>query len=849
MRKSLLTALGAIILGSSMTGAETITLNDKDYEITTLIDRDLGPGVHYKRLRLPSYPLNVNLLIMDVSNPYNRIETTQASDQLYKTESLVTAAKRQTYTGHKALAGANANFWCVATQEPWSDLLIGATYNGNLRNGKIITETNMHSDQWNGGTGHTGIVGVSTDRTAYSGHFTWRGYISNDKIGETEIYQVNKVVRDEEIDIYNAFYGTSKNFMCVNQYYKETDGKNHFELQTGVATEVYLQLNDDSQWSAGNPVVFTVKDVKQDAGDGTLGSYDLAIVGRGSKREILNQLSPGDQLTLKYNWISPEGTPVVMDNLVGGNAQVMIDGELTKYNTSEGYNSQVYSRTGYGTSADGKKLYIIVIDKATDPVYGTSAGCSTTVMCGIAKHFGCVNMTNFDAGGSAEMLVGDKIINKTTESSPRAVANGMIMYSIAPEDNVITRLEFDDYELQAPIYSSYRPRIIGYNQYGDLIDDDVQGFTLSCPEEAGSCEGEMFTAGPDPCTSTLTANLGEVSVTKEISVMQADIAIRIKPILIDNAREYPMEVNASVGENTYSYDPATIEWIVDDPEIASIDSNGILRGLKEGTTGITGKIGDHVDRTSVTVEIAPDSRLDMNTWSEWTAKGASGMNNASISEDGIISYTYASPRDAYVQISNDDDFYSLPDRLWISFNSSLPVEKINLDLRSPVITRSYICSITPESGESWAAGEDHVVEVPVSLYGDPSDLINYPLRYNYIRFQIVKNTANKGVQTITMKDVSAEYDNFESGVESISGSSQLSGISVFPNPVTDGLFTVSSMSDISSVEIFGTTGSKIKEIEASGENSILVCAPEAPGLYIVRISTSTGIHISKIIIR
>ncbi len=115
-----------------------------------------------------------------------------------------------------------------------------------------------------------------------------------------------------------------------------------------------------------------------------------------------------------------------------GNAVVMRKGELTEHNYNEDYNSMVYSRTAYGCSEDGKTLYMIVIDKSTDPVYGKSAGCPTSVMCEIAKHFGCWNMSNFDAGGSAEMMIDYEIVNKTTEATPRPVANGWMVFSIAP---------------------------------------------------------------------------------------------------------------------------------------------------------------------------------------------------------------------------------------------------------------------------------------------------------------------------------------------------------------------------------------------------------------------------------
>lgn len=411
---------------------DVVTLNDKDYTISTIIDRELGPGVRYTRLRVPDYPLNVNLLRVDVTNPNVSVETTQAFDTLYRTELLTEAAVRRSSEGHQALAGANANFWCVRPQPPYSDWLVGATYNGNLANGKIITEINTHGDQFHGGIKATGVLAVTRDnppKVISANNWSFKGMLKSDKFDrDEEIYQVNKIVRDEEMDIYNSYYGADRQFLCIEPY-KDEDNQLRWRQLPDCATEVYLTLDDGQQWLTSTDIVFTVADVKQSAGNGTLGSYDLAIVGRGSRALTLDKLAKGDKVTLTYDFIDGEGRPTRTHNLVGGNSQVMINGELTKYNDIFDYNSLVYSRTGYGTDAEGKILYIIVIDKVADPVYGTSAGCPTNVMCQIARHYGCTEMTNFDAGGSAEMLVGDRIVNKTTEATPRPVANGMIIYN------------------------------------------------------------------------------------------------------------------------------------------------------------------------------------------------------------------------------------------------------------------------------------------------------------------------------------------------------------------------------------------------------------------------------------
>ena len=73
----------AITLSAS---ADSIPIQGTNYRTDVMIDRDLGPGVNYKRLRIPDFPLNVNMITMDLNNPYNRVETTQGGEQLCKTE-------------------------------------------------------------------------------------------------------------------------------------------------------------------------------------------------------------------------------------------------------------------------------------------------------------------------------------------------------------------------------------------------------------------------------------------------------------------------------------------------------------------------------------------------------------------------------------------------------------------------------------------------------------------------------------------------------------------------------------------------------------------------------------------
>ncbi len=839
---SLLLTLGAVAVDAEE--LQVVELGGKQYQIDELITRQAGPGIVYSRLRIPDYPLNVNMIRVDLTNPYNRIETMQASETLYKTESLVAAAKRYTTESKRVIGGANANFWCVATQEPYSDLLIGATYNGNLRNGQIITETNAYSDQWDGGPSRTGVIAIDTDKNLYVESMNYKGWAKNDKIGSPEIIQVNKVVRDNEIALYNKYYGTGKSFQPVDQY-KGDDNKQHFRVVSGVATEVYLTVNEGESWLAGQDMACTVGEIKTDAGTGVLGSYDLCLVGRGSQKDLLAQLAVGDQVTINCGWSTADGSKTpLLEQLVGGNAIVMQNGELTGRNTDETYNSQVYSRTGYGKSADGKTLYIIVIDKSTDPVYGTSAGCGTSVMCEIARFYGCTDMVTMDAGGSAQMLLHGAIVNKTTESAPRAVANGWMVYSIAPQDDVIARLEFVENDVVVPPYSNYQPKLLGYNQYGDLIDDDVQGFTLSCDESLGTCDGMIFTASGNAMQGQLTASLGGVSCSAKLVIEQADIAIRIQPmILIDATRQYSMEVTATIGQNVYSYNPANIDWVVADETIATINENGVLQGLKEGSTQIIGQIGEYKDTTSVTVEIAAAAKLYPTDFNGWTIK--STLSGSTFSEDGTLSFSYGSPRDPYVTISKAVRYYSLPDKLWLHFTSSIPLLSVDVDLRSPLDARANNVSITPAQGDTFAVNVEHRLEIPIET---PEDLIKYPLTLNSIKFKTSKSTANKGDHTIKISEISAEYNNY-TNVENVIAD-KMANVVVYPNPVTDGVVTITSSSAIENVSVYSISGMKVASVDGADANVATLMVDGLPqGLYLVNVKTLTGMVNQKIVVR
>lgn len=512
----------ALIALPAFVQAENVVIDGKTYQMDRLIERTIGPGAKYLRLQFPEILLNVNMVIADLNNEYLRVENTVANESAKGTEKIVSAASRLNAPGHKPIAGQNANFWAVTSQAPDGKLFSAQTRNASIRNGKIVTECNMGRESPFGGpVTVTGLMGVSPDNEVYIDYCRPSVVVRiNNGIALYTVSQCNKGVHPDEIGMYNSFYGATREFRPIAS---ELDNGFYQLAPAGDATEVILDLADGEEWMGGRFINFVVKEVRTDAGHGTLGDHDLALVARGSGKTKLGNIKEGDKVSLKYAFqFSPSANseyPLV-ETAIGGNLLMMRDGQVQSQCNSADYDRMTYARSLYGTSADHKTLYMMVIDKSTDPVYGRSAGLSTAKASQIAAHFGCSNMMQCDGGGSAELYVTDNIVNKTTETTPRAVANALMLFDNSPSDTNVESVAIDtpDEIISIPVGATYKPELLTYNKYGSLLDVLSTGFTLSCSEGLGSVRGNTLTTSSKPVFGTITATYGGKSVTHQVSV-------------------------------------------------------------------------------------------------------------------------------------------------------------------------------------------------------------------------------------------------------------------------------------------------------------------------------------------
>jgi exopolysaccharide biosynthesis protein len=107
----------------------------------------------------------------------------------------------------------------------------------------------------------------------------------------------------------------------------------------------------------------------------------------------------------------------------GTSYALLIDDRINLINTelfshSTGRNS----RTMLGQKADG--TFVLVV---ADKNWGTSAGLIAHEQALIMQELGCVNAVNMDGGGSSEMVVGSKIMNKPDDGKERRVGSAILV--------------------------------------------------------------------------------------------------------------------------------------------------------------------------------------------------------------------------------------------------------------------------------------------------------------------------------------------------------------------------------------------------------------------------------------
>lgn len=477
MKKTLISfSLLTFFISFSLAG--NIVVGTKTYPVDTLAHYKVGPGSYYTALSLmdATAPLRVFFLEVDAKNQYIQLKAVLARDSTVTCERTSAMAIRKTTAGAAYFGGINGGMFAAA----------GNLSQGCMVGGEVARVPYIHA---------TGVTDIAFDRNivpfidtkAYYG----KVYAGDSLSPSLLITNINVARATNNLILYNQLNG---HYTHTNQY----------------GCEVRVQLTGSSTtWDVNKFVNVKVMSKISGQGNMAIPVGEAVLSGNGTAESFLNALNVNDVISIKIKiTLSSSSDKPLLTDMVGGDRQILQHGLVTDNDWAA-----LNPRTAVGYSADKSKIYFCIVDGRST----ISVGVSTKQLADIIKSAGASEAINLDGGGSSCMYVKEKgVMNVLSDGSERAVGNGLFAVSSAPTDVTISEISAYKKTVELPKNGTLTPTFLGYNQYGALLNTNVQGVTLSCPAGLGSVNGGTFTASGTPQSGVLTATYNSIQTTVNI---------------------------------------------------------------------------------------------------------------------------------------------------------------------------------------------------------------------------------------------------------------------------------------------------------------------------------------------
>ena len=716
--------------------SDTWTLRGVEYQVDTLFHNQVGPGTTQTSLWFHNVTgkLRVFYCTIDMTNPWLSLAGVCATDKLAGNEKVSAMAERKSEPGKRYFAGINADFFNTSGTTGRGVSIVGTPVGATVVDGEIYRARNNAALYKN--------FIVDENEMVYVNPFVFGGTLTTPSGQTATLGGVNTYSSENN----------NKIVIYTDRYYGSTD-------QTNAGTELMARLVEGDKFESAKPYRMVVESDTCTAGDMTIPAGKYVIRGRGSAATVVNTLQIGDTITISPTWKFGD-LSVVPEQVISGNPKILGDGLVLDTESERGDANQLHPRSAVGYSDGGNKVYFLVVDGRSL----ISDGVRTTVLADIMRYAGATDAMNVDGGGSSTLYTSALgIRNKPSDGTERADGNGFFAVCNAPDDDVIASLRFVDFSLVVPKFGVYTPKFYGYNQYGMLIDTDVQGVELSCPESLGVIRDRYTLFATGSGTAMLTGTLGDISVSAPLTIIGSGDAIELKndSIITDTYRTHRVALQSKVGENMMPLDPEALTWCSSNEEIVVIDENtGVLQGVSDGEAMVTGSIEEQSVTMKVIVQkpvkrVYPiDPEMDINTWS-FNISGGKNLVAEPL-ENGIkVDFTGSSGRTCYLRMNKDIVLWSLPDTLRVRINpGEVPVTGVTFALR-PNGGKISFPAVTPDS---IPANVETTIDLPIDQWIDADDMGNYPIQMSYVQITMGKPTSGQQY-TMLIPGLEAIYRN------------------------------------------------------------------------------------------
>ncbi|EAX47464.1 Exopolysaccharide biosynthesis protein [Thermosinus carboxydivorans Nor1] len=234
-------------------------------------------------------------------------------------------------------------------------------------------------------------MGIMPDGKIIMDQVTYQGYVQLPSGDRLSLDGVNRERGVDEIILYSSRYGV-------------TTGTNIYGIE-------YVIAGDE------------VKAVKTN--DSVIPADGFVLSAHGRQAQALAGLKVGDKVKIHQS-LGPVWDKTV--HALGAGPMLLKNGSIYLTTKIEEFGSDVAGgrapRTALGLTKDGRVLLVVV-----DGRQPTSAGMTLLELALFLQELGAVDAMNLDGGGSSEMVINDKVVNKPSDGRERKVGSALAVIS------------------------------------------------------------------------------------------------------------------------------------------------------------------------------------------------------------------------------------------------------------------------------------------------------------------------------------------------------------------------------------------------------------------------------------
>lgn len=326
-------------------------------------EQQIKPGVTYTYwLRSqPFGPVKAHILLVDPKAGFT-LQPVLSNGAVQGLETLASMS-----AGVRAAAAVNGSYFAL--------------------NGEIIGLMKIDGEIVSSPTIARTAVGIFPDGRIAFDQISWRGDVELGG-GKVALSGVNRSRGDDELILYTGYFGAAT-------------GTNNYGAEYVVAA--------DGQITA----------IGQ--GNTPISAGSVVLSAHGAAARDMAGLKVGDIVTIRQTLGQPwDGTT----HALGAGPMLVKEGSVYLTTKTEEFGSDVAGgrapRTAIGLTKDGKILLVVV-----DGRQAASAGLTLLEMALFMQELGAEDAMNLDGGGSSEMVINDKVINRPSDGRERKVGNAL----------------------------------------------------------------------------------------------------------------------------------------------------------------------------------------------------------------------------------------------------------------------------------------------------------------------------------------------------------------------------------------------------------------------------------------